>query len=304
MIILGLLAAPAAGAGVRWEQLTLEQALAKAEREDKLVMVDVWAEHCHSCGDMDEQLWDSAEGEELAEGLVCIKLASDKPEAIPLHRGYPILGLPAVIFLEPDGTEIDRIVGFTGGVDRFLAEARMLKSGADPLPAMEEQLAAHPTSQRLMSAVLEKYLYRQRLPEAERLLARLVELDADRTSAEARKGIVFVAKYHDYFTRNTAKAQEHWRFLLEEYIDTPSVGSGVSATFKHAQTYGKFDEWIDYICGLMAEHPESGRLCYYAAINAIRAGLKHQCLADAARKAHSLGIGPKDLDQKATQLEP
>ena len=121
------LTGPARSEGVQWEPLTIDQALAKAEELGALVRVDVYASHCHQCKVMDEELWETPEGAAFADGLVAVRFPSDKPEGIELQRRYPVLGLPLVIFLNPDGTEIDRIVNFREQRS-WLAEARMLKA--------------------------------------------------------------------------------------------------------------------------------------------------------------------------------
>ncbi len=288
--------------GVEWSDLSLDEALAKAEEANTLVIIDVFSDHCGQCKDMDTDLWNTPEGAELAEGLIALRIASDKPEGIPLQRRYPIIGLPVVLFLQPDGTELDRVAGFRS-VKKFLEEAHALKAGFDPLPMMEEELEANPSSLQLLVEVLEKYLYRRREAEAESLLQRMLHLDSKRKAKEPRKALMFMAKYHSYFHRDKEKSQEYWRTLIEQYAGSPAVSSGVKATYEYARSRGKLQDWIEWICGVIAENPGAGRLNYYTARIAHRGGLTHPCLAQAARTAHALGVGPANLDSIAVILE-
>jgi hypothetical protein len=198
----------AAGAeGVTWSDLTLAQALAKADDLATLVMIDVYASHCMQCKDMDREVWETPEGAELAEGLIMLRIPSDKPEGRTLQDNYPVLGLPLVILLEADGTERGRIVNYRTP-EPFFEQARALKAGFDPLPEMEAELEAQPTSQKLTFEIFEQYLYRQREAEAGSLLARLLELDSRRISTYATKALGLAARYYDYFKHGPVESRQ------------------------------------------------------------------------------------------------
>jgi thioredoxin-related protein len=126
----------AAAQGIVWSKLSVDEALAKAKEQNRVLMIDVFSEHCMQCKDLEEQLWDTADGAALGEDLIALQIESDGPAGERLRRLYPVLGLPLVIFIEPGGKEIGRVVGFRG-LAEFLTEARNLKAGVDPLPALE-----------------------------------------------------------------------------------------------------------------------------------------------------------------------
>ena len=54
--------AHAQAAEVEWVELSLDEALAEARETGEILMIDVGAGHCGACGDMDRDLWGSAEG--------------------------------------------------------------------------------------------------------------------------------------------------------------------------------------------------------------------------------------------------
>jgi hypothetical protein len=299
---MAILSGPAQAEGVQWADLSLDEALAKAGEFGTLVMVDVYSDHCGQCGDMDRELWETPTGAALAEGMVAIKIASDKPEGIPLQRRYPILGLPALLFLRPDGSEVDRLIGYRNP-RQFIEEARLRKSGFDPLPEMEAELAAQPDSPRHLLEVLEKYLYRTRVAEADSLLQRLLEVDGKGQARSAGKAMMYMAKYHAYYERDAIQSQMRWKTLVERLPHSTSVTSGVIETHKFAQAHRRLDDWVDWICEITDQNPTAGRLNYYVARYAHRSGLRHPCLARAARAAHALGVGPANLDSIAVILE-
>ncbi len=286
---------PAAAEGVKWESLTIQEALTKAAQTGSLIMVDVYASHCQQCQVMDEELWQTPEGAELAEGLLAVRFPSDKPEGIELQRRYPVLGLPLVIFLNPDGTELDRIVGYRDR-NAWLIEARSLKAGADPLPGLEKELAAKPDFGPLVYAVFERYVFRNRIDEAEALLERLIKLDPERKGGRSTMALTQFAKYHDYFRHDVARAQFIYRTIVEEYPATSGVTGALQETFEYHEAQGTLAEWLAWVCPIALSHPQALELNRYTARFALGKGLTGDCLGQAARNAALL---EKDARQKA-----
>lgn len=304
LLAMGLLfcAADGAAEGIAWRDLTIDEALAEAAAGGTFVMIDVYASHCGQCKEMDVDLWDTPEGAELGDGLIAMRIPSDRREGIELQQRYPILGLPAVLFLAPDGTELDRIIGFRDrGV--FLEEARLLKAGADPLPDMEREVAEDPKKISLLYDVFEKYLYRKRLEDAKALLPRLEAADPQGRSMISTKAIMMLAKYHDYFLRDRKQGQVYWRRILEHYPESSGVTSALKATIEYAKMTGTLDEWITWVCQFTEAHPKARSLNMYTARFAHREGLRRACLAKAARNAMAVGRVPAGFDTVATQLE-
>ncbi|MFC1572388.1 thioredoxin family protein [Candidatus Eisenbacteria bacterium] len=285
-----VLGANAHAKGVVWRDITLDKALEEAAKHNTMVMIDVYADHCMQCKVMDNELWDTPTGGELADGLIPLRIPSDKPEGRLLQRRYPVLGLPLTLFLLPDGTELDRIVGYQA-VEPFLSEAEMLKAGSDPLPHMEERLAKNPNSLSLSLEVLQKLLYRKRIAEAEALLSKMVKLDPERKAKEPAQAMIYVAKYHSYFRLDEDKAQQHWRTIVEQYPHSGSTTSGVKGTYEFARSQGQLNEWIAWICPIIEKNPDAGRLNYNVATFANRGRLRHPCLGQAAKNASAQGVG-------------
>lgn len=292
--------AEARAEGVKWEDLTLDEALAKAEKKDTYVIVDLWAEHCGACGDMDEQLWNTEEGETLVDGLIAVKIATDKPEGATIQSRYPIMGLPMILFLRPDGTEIDRVVGYRNH-KKVVEDATLIKSGIDLLPEMEAELGES-TNLDLMGDILRKYLYRKRELDAEVLLEQIIA--ADKSGRAATSALTYTGKYYAYYARKAVRAQEYYVRLLKTYPHSNGVTSALKETLAYATKLGRTDEWIEFICGLTDANPGASRLNYYVARFAVRDGLRGECLARAARSAAKSDI-PRafEMDSLAVILE-
>jgi len=118
---LGLQLLPQGGGAVQagsepWRQLWLEQdferALAKAKTEGKPLVVDVFAEWCAQCKELDEKTWpDPGVSGWIAQNAVAVRI--DTYDVRPdLAKALKILGYPTVLVLDGEGKELRRQVGF------------------------------------------------------------------------------------------------------------------------------------------------------------------------------------------------
>lgn len=100
---------------VQWHS-TLESALASAKVDDRIVLVDLFAEWCAACKELDAHTFPDplvvAELRRVIAARLDFTLMEDQHQEI--SDRYKVLGLPTILFLRGDGTEIDnsRITGF------------------------------------------------------------------------------------------------------------------------------------------------------------------------------------------------
>lgn len=100
-----------------WMEQDLEGALKKAKAEHKLVLVDIYAEWCAQCRELDEKTWpDAAVKAWIAKNAVAIRIDTDKQRP-DLAKKLGIAGYPTVLLLDAEGKEQRRILGFTKAED-------------------------------------------------------------------------------------------------------------------------------------------------------------------------------------------
>jgi thiol:disulfide interchange protein len=89
---------------------TLGEALALAQSSKKPVMVDFFAEWCGWCKKLDKDVYTDKDVIALSKEFVCAKVDTDKfgQDA----SKYGVQGLPTIVFMNADGTVIDKIVGY------------------------------------------------------------------------------------------------------------------------------------------------------------------------------------------------
>jgi thiol:disulfide interchange protein DsbD len=95
-----------------WLEQDLEGALAKARAEHKLVLVDIYAEWCAQCKELDEQTWpDAAVQQWISQNAVAIRIDTDAKRK-DLAEKLQVRSYPTVILLDGEGRELRRSLGF------------------------------------------------------------------------------------------------------------------------------------------------------------------------------------------------
>ncbi len=95
-----------------WMEQDLEGALAKAKVERKLVLVDIYADWCAQCKELDEKTWpDAGVKQWMAQNVVAIRIDTDAKRK-DLATTLQIRSYPTVILLDAEGKELRRILGF------------------------------------------------------------------------------------------------------------------------------------------------------------------------------------------------
>jgi thioredoxin:protein disulfide reductase len=94
-------------------------AFAKAAAEQKPIMMDFYADWCAACVELDKKTYNQEEVLTRAERFVTLKMDFTRQNAWSkqMIEKFGIKGMPTVIFLTPQGQEVERFVGFKEAAD-------------------------------------------------------------------------------------------------------------------------------------------------------------------------------------------
>lgn len=96
-----------------WLEQDYEGALKKAKAENKLVLVDIYADWCAQCKELDEKTWpDPAVRAWIAKNAVAVRIDTDAQRK-DLQPVFKITGYPTVMLMDAEGKEVrPRLMGF------------------------------------------------------------------------------------------------------------------------------------------------------------------------------------------------
>ena len=108
----GGVAAAAKDEHAGWMEQDLEGVLAKAKADKKLVLVDIYADWCAQCKELDEKTWpDTGVKQWIAANAVAIRIDTDARRK-DLAARLQIRSYPTVLLLDAEGKELRRLLGF------------------------------------------------------------------------------------------------------------------------------------------------------------------------------------------------
>ncbi len=115
-------AVPESEAGIEWLVNEEEQAWSLARNEGKPLLVDVYADWCAACVELDEKTWVKNDVVQRTGEFVRLKLdfTKETPWVEEMKSKYRITGMPTVIVHDETGQEVTRFTGFKPARD-FIA---------------------------------------------------------------------------------------------------------------------------------------------------------------------------------------
>ena len=134
LLIPVLVAATSVAGGVVFQDLSVRKALAQAETEGKLVLLYYTTTWCAPCRVMEATTFEDPEvAAWVAEHTVAVKVDGDLGRA----GRYDKRSYPAVVYVDADGTAVDRILGLVDSADFLFVGANVLAGKYGTAPARQ-----------------------------------------------------------------------------------------------------------------------------------------------------------------------
>lgn len=98
--------------GIKFQKLTFEEALEKADKSGKYIFVDAYTSWCGPCKYMAANTFTDEEvGEFFNENFVNLKIDMEKGEGPVLARTYKVRAYPTLLILDGQGNVVRRTMG-------------------------------------------------------------------------------------------------------------------------------------------------------------------------------------------------
>lgn len=129
---------------VEWFEGSYAQLLREAQKQERVVLLNFYTDLCSYCRVLDSEAYsDSAVVAALAPAL-CFSVDADSPIGRELNASYPTEDhYPALIFLNPDGSLRDRIIGYLP-TRLFLPEVERIMRNEGTLSDLRAKVAKSP----------------------------------------------------------------------------------------------------------------------------------------------------------------
>ena len=101
------------GEGIEFKHITLKEALALAEKENKVVFIDAYTTWCGPCKRMARKTFTNPDvAAYYNEHFINIKIDMEKGEGPGLEKKYDIYHYPTLLFLESNGKKRKKVIGY------------------------------------------------------------------------------------------------------------------------------------------------------------------------------------------------
>jgi thioredoxin-related protein len=129
---------------IKFETGTFKEVLAKAKSQKKVLMIDFFTDWCKWCVELDKKVYTDKDVADFANAKqINWKVDAEKGEGIDLAKKYAVNGYPSIIFVDGNGDEVDRIVGYIPAKD-FLKKIKEFSEGVNTYGSITKVLKKNP----------------------------------------------------------------------------------------------------------------------------------------------------------------
>jgi thioredoxin-related protein len=216
-LILFLTFSNAGFGGVEFIKGSFSDALQRAEKEKKVVVVDFMTDWCRWCDTLDKYTYSDAQVATLfAKRIVPIKIDAEKGEGIDLVKKFGVSGYPTILLVSAKGEEIDRVVGYVPP-EQFLKIVSGYLDGKNTMSVLQKAKDAHPGDPGAVYALAAKYAERMDLKRSSELYMDYLMADPS-DSLKHRKDALFALAMASARLKNDASGLKNF---ADQYPDAP-----------------------------------------------------------------------------------
>lgn len=259
LIIAAIVAPPTLADDVKWTDASYEQVLEQAKATDSFVLIDFYTTWCGPCKKLDKETYSDATVLKFIENMIPVKLDSEKGAGIDISKRYRVAAWPTIMLVDPNGKEIDRIVGYVNAED-FIQRIGEYQNGVNTLADFEARVKKNPDDAEAWKTLGNKYADSVRGPEANAAFAKYLELTPDISGEEKAEALYSIGEAY-YVDEAYDKAADIFEGIIAGY---PESEWRDRATTRLARAYygqGEIDKCVAIYKSYADRHPDDARAC-------------------------------------------
>jgi thioredoxin-like negative regulator of GroEL len=240
---------------IKWER-NFDEALKKARKAGKPVVVDFWADWCGWCHRLDKTTYADPWVARKAQSFVAVKVNTEgSRKELEVAMRYQVTSLPTIVFLSPEGRQLFRLNGYQGP-GQFPRTLETALRVAQSVMSWEDALSRNPDDPQALLALGSHLFEQEYFDDARDLLQKTVARDVDAALDERRRARMLLAII-EHVTRNFAEAE---RLVKEALSLQPGPEDQPKLLFVLGRTYvssGRRAEGVATFEVIVREYPQS-----------------------------------------------
>ncbi len=161
---------------IAFEKGTFNEVLQKAKEQNKIVMIDFVTDWCIWCKHLDMRVYNNKKVVRYAEENQINWKTDAEKEGKDLAKKYGVSGYPTLVFVDSDGNEIDKIVGFYPAPD-FLENIKKINERRSTLAYLQNNYNSNKTDLKANMELATKLVEQDKADDAKQYLNYIISQD-------------------------------------------------------------------------------------------------------------------------------
>ena len=209
-----------APAAIVWNT-AMDAALADAGKSGRPILLNLYTDWCQWCKALDDTTYTDPQFITFSKRFTCAKVNAEV-DTVTAAR-YRVKSYPSVIILKPDGTEIDRVVGYYRAPE-FMSQVEDYLAGRNTLASMAAAESTHGKNAQFLEKLADRYFEHGLYDEAKARYLRLVALDPANKSGLVDDALMSLARMSRK-DKDYASARKYAQTVLDRYPESDEMRS-------------------------------------------------------------------------------